>query len=479
MLFRSIAAGMLSMGMALGGMGLPAQPRYHAGAAHVVKAQSMTPADTQRLQSALVDYDAGNLARAQPVLLELASRYPRQMQVQAAAGMTLAELGKIAEATPYLLQAHTLAPDNAEVALNLAVAYLKANQAVKAVPLLQAAVQQKPGSAELRVTLAQAQMQANQPEAAVQSYAKADALLRASGSTANAELRQDWAAALLNANKAPQAAAVLQEVPAAENSAPVQELLAEVEEKSGHYEAAVRHFKRAAELDPSEPNLYAYGSELMQHWTFPAAIEILSFASHKYPESERLQMGLGIAYYGNSAYDKAVPVFETLLAKQPDSAAAADLLGRSCSAISGGQQAGCATLRQFAQMHPANAPASLYAAIAILHQPAEQQDSGAVESLLRNALRVDPKLAEAWYQLAVLQQTRNEWQASAASLDRALGVRPAYPEAHYRLARAYSHLGKRDEAQQQIALQQKYAAETKAAENKRMQEVMTFLTTAN
>ena len=68
---------------------------------------------------------------------------------------------------------------------------------------------------------------------------------------------------------------------------------------------------------------------------------------------------------------------------------------------------------------------------------------------------------------------------SADLLQHALQQRPDYPEAHYRLARAYSHLGRRDDAQKEVALQQKFADDAKAAEQRRMKEVTTFLITAN
>lgn len=457
---------------------LPSAAQRTSAAGSTRATRVPTGEDAQRLQAALSDYNNGNLSRAKPVLLDLAQRYPRQSQVQGAAGMTLAELGDVAAALPYLQLAHRLTPRDASFTANLAIAELKTGHAADAVPLLRSAAQGKPSDPELRTLLAQALLQTDQPAAAADAFAQADPLFRATGQNNDADLRHDWAVALLRANRAPEAVAVLQASPDAKTAA-VEALLGEAEEKSGHFEAAVKHLKRAAELDPSETNLYGYGNELLQHWTFPAAVEILRYATVRYPSSVPLQMALGIAYFGNGNYDKAVPVFSALLTRQPDSAAAADLLGRSCSALAGSQQPGCSSLQQFAQAHTGNAPASLYAAIAILHRPLDEQDAPAAEALLRNALRVDPKLAEAWYQLAVLQQSRNEWPASVASLDHALSNRPGYPEAHYRLARAYSHMGKRDEAQQQIALQQKYAAETKAAENKRLQEVMTFLTSSN
>jgi tetratricopeptide (TPR) repeat protein len=98
---------------------------------------------------------------------------------------------------------------------------------------------------------------------------------------------------------------------------------------------------------------------------------------------------------------------------------------------------------------------------------------------LQQALTADPKLTEAYYQMGVLEQQRSRWKESAVVLEKAVELRPSYPEAHYRLSRAYSHLGMRDDAQKQMALQQQYAQQEKDHINARMQEVMTFLLKAN
>jgi tetratricopeptide (TPR) repeat protein len=121
----------------------------------------------------------------------------------------------------------------------------------------------------------------------------------------------------------------------------------------------------------------------------------------------------------------------------------------------------------------------MYAATSILHRPTAEQDTATVEKLLQQALTADPKLTEAYYQMGVLEQQRSRWKESAVVLEKAVELRPSYPEAHYRLSRAYSHLGMRDDAQKQMALQQQYAQQEKDHINARMQEVMTFLLKAN
>ena len=471
----AVTVALLCTSSALSGQRSPTASQPAAGRS----SQTLSSADTSALASAVQAYEAGNLSAARPVLLQLAARYPQHAEIQTVTGMTLAELGDVSAALPFLERAHRLAPQDTQILANLAVALIKTDAAEKAVALLSPEIAQHPQDATLRLRLAQAEMAAGDAAAAATSYTATAKLMQDGGAAVDDDMRQDWAVALLAANEPAQAVAVLQNSSGVAASGQLQEVLGEAEERLQHYELAAQHFKRAAELDPSEANLYGYGVELMRHWTFPSAIQVLSFALQRYPESDRLRSALGIAYYGNANYTKAVPVFAGLLAKEPNSSTAADLLGRSCSALGGAQQDGCTSLRSFAEKHPDNAQASLFAGVAILHQAADEQDTEAAERLLKNALRVDPKLADAWYQLAVLQQTRGDWAGSIDLLQHALRVRPDYPEAHYRMARAYSHMGKHDEAQKEIALQQKYAGDEKAEEQRRMKEVTTFLVKTN
>ena len=74
-----------------------------------------------------------------------------------------------------------------------------------------------------------------------------------------------------------------------------------------------------------------------------------------------------------------------------------------------------------------------------------------------------------------LEQVQLHWKESAADLEQSIALRPTFAEAHYRLSRAYAHLGRREDAQREIALHQTYSQQAKDSLNARMQEVMTFI----
>jgi uncharacterized protein HemY len=76
----------------------------------------------------------------------------------------------------------------------------------------------------------------------------------------------------------------------------------------------------------------------------------------------------------------------------------------------------------------------------------------------------------------VLDQEETHWQDSTTPLEKAIVLKPDFAEAHYRLARAYAHLGRRDDSAKEIQLQQRYAKEQKDSLDSRLKEVTTFLT---
>jgi len=430
-------------------------------------------------RNALESYNKGDLEQAKPQLVKLAQTYPCQTELQAAAGMALADSGDNAAALPFLERAHTQNRNDVAIAFNLGVAAMKSGNTKRAEEIFSDLVKRAPAKPDYSLALAEVQVQRDEFAAAAASFEKANALLRASNASASLDMRIDWAMALLKNGQPAKAKDLLASAPDALKSAPAQQILAESEEKAGNYTEAVKHFQLAAQLDPSESMIFSFGNEMLQHWAFDSAIEIFKYGVSKYPASDLLQMGLGIAYFGNHSYDLAAPPFRAVLQHSPQNATAAELLGRSCEAATSTSVAGCDTLQAFAEAHPENAMASLYAASNILHQTTDTRDTARAESLLQNSLKADPRLADAWYEMGVLQQSRNQWDESATSLEHAVEQRPAFPEAHYRLSRAYARLGKGDKVQSELALQQKYAQQTKDENNRRMQEVITFLTAKN
>lgn len=448
-------------------MGTIAEQKVYAQA---TVQKTMPTVDRDALRNALDAYDRGETVKAEPVLHDLATRYPANYEANEAVGSLYAEAGDMQRALPYLEAACRLSPRQPVAHANLGAAYLKLNRLPDSLRELQLAAKTDPGNRETQSNLGQALMLSGKPREAASAFAVAS---RAKPDDWG--LRYNWALALYDAGSLKQAAEVLRPIPAQARTDQMHSLAGDIDEKLGNYKDAATSYQQAAQLNPSDANIYALTAELLRHWTWNEAIQIAQYGERQYPASSHFKVAEGIALYGSSQYPAASSAFAALLAAEPDNAVYADLLGRSCSLVAEGISAECNGLEDFARHHPQNAEAATYAATALLHRPAGQQDTAKAEQFLQQAIAADPKLAEAYFQFGVLDQMKLNWQASAAMLEKAIALRPTYPEAHYRLSRAYAHMGRRDDAQHEIALQQQYSQQEKDRLNTRMQEVVTFL----
>jgi tetratricopeptide (TPR) repeat protein len=433
----------------------------------------MSVQDRVALHKALDAYDAGNAAQAEPLLRDLSKRYPANYEANEALGSLYAEAGDLTRGLAFLKQAALLAPREALAQANLGAALLKAGDTDPAVATLKKAAALDAKNVSALSNLGQALMTAGKPREAATTLTAASKL-----SPQDADLKYNLAVALYqsgSASSAAKAAAVLASLPAEAMTDQVQALAADAEERAGHFPEALAHFQKAAQMNPSDANLYALDVELLRHWTWPEAIKVANFAAERFPASSHFPVAAGIGYYANGDYKLAIGVFSKLLGTDPNNATYADLLGRSCSLLAEGETAGCSEIYRFAERHPGNAVTATYAAVAILHEPSDTHDLAKATALLHAATTADPNYAEAWFQMGVLDQTQLRWQDSVTDLKRSIELRPRSAEAHYRLSRAYAHLGHKDEAQAEIALHQTYSQQAKDSLNARMQEVMTFI----
>ena len=103
-----------------------------------------------------------------------------------------------------------------------------------------------------------------------------------------------------------QALSKKQEHESSENQADVLRLLGSIEEKSGNPLEAVQHFQQAAELHPSEMNLFDWGAELLLHNAPEPAGDVFARGHQLFPQSARMLIGMGISSYARGSYDQAV-----------------------------------------------------------------------------------------------------------------------------------------------------------------------------
>src|SRR5260221_4964213 len=129
---------------------------------------------------------------------------------------------------------------------------------------------------------------------------------------------------------------------------------ADVEEKYGKFVDAANQYDIAAHLDPSEGNLFDWGSELLLHRTLDPAITIFEKAAERYPTSARMAIGLGIAYYSRGNYDNAVKSLLHAADLTPADPRVYPFLSRAYDSSPSQAAEAIARFRRFAQQQPTN-----------------------------------------------------------------------------------------------------------------------------
>jgi len=430
---------------------------------------TQTAALEQEFQAAMAAQDHGDLDQAEHLLLDLRAKQPGLFPVDESLGLLYVAREQFASALPILQAAVKENPSSGLAHANLGADYLKLGKNEDAILELKIAAKMNPKDRDSRSNLGQALMSSGKAAEAAEAFSQAVQL-----EPENSDLRYNWAAALFDAGHVAQASEALALVPEQANKPYVQALLGEIAEKQGRFLEAAEHFQAAAKLDPSEPNLYTLGLEFLKHWNFEQSVKYFEYGVAQYPSSQRMLLGLGIARYSMPDLAQAAQIFAKLLDADPESATYADLLGKSCSRMPDMSE-GCKKLEGLAERHPRNATMATYAAASILHRSDQNSDMALASKLLKQAIALDPKLAEAHFQMGVLEQYQDDWKDSVAELETAIRLRPNLSKEHYRLALAYSRTGQRDKAKAEFILMKKCSEQEKDDFNTSLKEVKTFV----
>ncbi|HEY9125503.1 MAG TPA: tetratricopeptide repeat protein, partial [Acidobacteriaceae bacterium] len=389
------------------------------------RGQADSAAMERQFQAAMAAQDRGDLRQAETLLRDLHAKHPGIFAVDESLGLLYVGQEKFEEALALLEAAAKEEPKSDTAHVNLGADYYRLHRNAEALEEFQLAARLNPRKAETQQALGQLRLEMHHPLQAAEAFSAAIAL-----APENTELQLNKAQALLEADRLDDARKTLAAYPNAERSAAAQSLWGDLEEKAGNFQQAAQHYSHAVDLDPSEENAWNLAYELLRHWSFEPATADLEAAVVKFPESDRMRMGLGVAYFGKANFGKAVPIFAGLLRRNPENAVYAEMLGMSCTAVLDSVQADCDVLVDYAQKHPSNARVAVAAAAGLMQTTADDAQIALAYRLLRSAIAADPKLADARYRLGLLDQEQNHWRESIPSLEAAIALKPEHAQAH-------------------------------------------------
>ena len=291
------------------------------------------------------------------------------------------------------------------------------------------------------------------------------------------------AQAYLDAADYEHAAAIARGLLAKHDTAAVHHLLGDVEEKRRRPVEAVGEYQRATELDPSEPNFFDWGAELLTHRALQPAIEVFSKGNRLFPQSARMLVGLGVAWYATGSSDLAAKYVCDASDLNPGDSNPYLVLGKMQMAHPSPSSAVLARMERFVRLQPNNALANYYYAVALWKTEktsgvsSNPANAAQIESLLENAVRLDPKLASGFLQLGVLSEERADLPKAMAAYQAAIAADSQLEEAHYRLAQVYRRMGEKLKAQEEIKLYEQISKKTAQQAEEEGREIPQFVYT--
>jgi len=435
--------------------------------------REQSPGLDRAFQAAVAQYNAGKFVEAASELEKLVRDVPESFEVHELLGLVYAGESQDALANPHLEKAVRLRPGSAAARTNLAANLVLLGKLEEAQAQLKKAVVLEPRSFDANHNLGELYVRMGILPDAIPFLKQAQQI-----SPSSYDNGYDLSLAYLLTGRPAQARQIVQGLLRGKNTAELHNLLGQIEEKDGKFVAAVNEFEIAAHQDPSEGNLFDWASELLLHRTLEPAIEIFRQSAQRYPSSPRMAIGLGIALYSRGNYDDAVKSLLRAADLRPADPICYFFLSKAYDSSPNQADEVIQSFRRFSELQPGNARAFYYYAMSLWKGRRAQDpslDLHQIESLLRKAVTLDSKLAEAHLQLANLYSDQTQYAESISEYVKALDNKPDLADAHYRLGQAYVHTGQKDKAQEQFQVYQQLRAQHLADLDKQIADIRQFV----
>jgi len=255
------------------------------------------------------------------------------------------------------------------------------------------------------------------------------------------DLKYNLALAYLSGGRYGDAGQIANELLKERDTADLHDLLGLVYQQASQPSAAAREFEKALAMDPHQERYYLQlGSLCFQGGDYAAGEQRFSAGAKLCPEPGcfRSLVGLGVALRMQAKYDSAVQVLERAIREEPGNYGGYMYLGDTLIR-SGRWKEAAAPLKRAIDLNPSVSLLHYMYAYAVLKGFPDNVSEA--DFHLREAVRLDPENALAYYRLGMICNTAKDYGLALTYLRKAVSLKPDLKEAHYQLALAYQKLG--------------------------------------
>lgn len=427
---------------------------------------SRAQALNQQFQTAVSNYQSRHYSQARRIVAGLLRQDPENFELNELMGLVCQAQGKSADAEAYLSKAVELRPASAEARMHWASNLIALHQYAGAGKEFRAAVGLDPSNYDTNHNLGEFYIATGKLSAAIPYLRKAQQV--APSSVANGH---DLVLAEIRTGQLEAAKAQLNRLLALRASPDLVSLLASVDERTGQYVEAAKEYQLAARMNPTEENIFAWGSEMLLHHALGPAGQIFEQGARLYPRSRRLQIGLGIALYSRAHYREAADAFSRAVKLEPADPRPYQMLSMVYDISPAEAPDVTEKLARIAEVEPQNPDALYYYGLCLWKSSRAEhsrRDLQKIEELFKSAATLDPAFADAHLQLGIVYWQQNRIREAIDQYRQALRSQPGLAEAHYRLAAALVRIGDRAEARREYAIYSRlHAVGLKEKEKKR------------
>lgn len=424
-------------------------------------------------KSAVSEYEAGKYPEAAAQLEKLVREVPESFEVRELLGLVYAAQSQNDKANEHLEKAVHLKPGSATAHTNLGNNLLRLGKVDLAEQQFKRAVALEPQAYEANHNLGEFYARYNKISEAIPFLERAQRI-----NPSSYDNGYDLSLAYLLAGRFSDARVLIHELANRNDTAELHNLLGVVEEKDGNFVAAANEFEAAAHMEPSESNIFDWGSELLLHRTLEPAIEVFQRGAERYPDSPRMAIGLGMALYSLGKYDEAVKSLLRAADLNPSDPHGYPFLSRAFDSSPSQAEEVIERFRRFVALQPKNGQAVYYYAMSLWKGKRSQDpnlDLNQIEGLLKKSIALEPGLAQAHLQLANLYSDQRKYTEAIPEYLRARKLNPDLADVHYRLAQAYVRVGERDPAQEEFKIYQQLRAQHLSDVDKQRAEIRQFV----